>query len=180
MKKGLLILIMISAASLLGTSCASTSPLTTEERKAEDMALFNQAKQALADGSFVLETDKIEFRRGGIANVASNTNFISANDGYAVVQLAFNNARPGFNNLGGITLDGKINNVKTSTDRQGNITYRLDVQGSYLSAVIEVVLYYGSDTAMATVYPNFSSNRITVRGTLYPAELSNVFKGRTL
>lgn len=179
MKKGL-ILIAFLAIGLLGASCASTNPAVAEQRKAEDIALFNQAKQALDEGSFVLETDRIEFRGGGTANVASNTNFISAKDNYAIVQLAFNNGRPGLNNLGGITLEGRISNIKTTTDRKGNITYRMNVQGAYLSSVIEVVLYYGGDQAMATVYPNFSSNRITVRGTLYPSELSNVFKGRSL
>ena len=54
------------------------------------------------------------------------------------------------------------------------------VQGIGISASITVRMIKGSAKCTATVSPNFSSNRISFTGTVYPSESSSVFKGRTL
>ncbi len=158
---------------LLSASCATTAELTEE-----DMAWFRLAEQSLREGSFVLEGNRVSFRRRIPYPVSPNTNFISLNDGTATVQLAGNSANLGLNNLGGITLEGQAGSISLDRDRKGNVRYEMSVQGAILSARIEILLPYGSNRAEATVYPNFSGNTLTLDGELLPTEMSNTYKGR--
>jgi hypothetical protein len=55
----------------------------------------------------------------------------------------------------------------------------MNVQGVFLSATVNLVLYSGSNNAMVMVDPNFSGNNLTMNGTLVPYSESNVFQGMT-
>lgn len=148
--------------------------------QAEQMALFEQAKQALENKDFVLEAERVEFKRGSYVYVTPNTNFVSLVDNRASIQLAFNGGRPGPNGIGGITVEGNISNYEIKTDKKGNVTVNMMVQGVAVSASVSIRLIHGSNRCLATVNPNFNSNRVTFNGFLYPSEESNVFKGRSI
>ncbi|WP_444332677.1 DUF4251 domain-containing protein, partial [Parabacteroides johnsonii] len=55
----------------------------------------------------------------------------------------------------------------------------MSVQGIFISATVNLVLYSGTNNAMVTVDPNFSGNDLTMNGTLLPYSDSNVFQGTT-
>lgn len=154
-----------------------------EKKAAEDAEgalLFDQAVQALAGRDFVLEADRVEFKRGRFAYVTPNTNFVSMKGDKATIQLAFNGAFSGPNGIGGITVDGTASNVEMKTDKKGNVTFTMMVQGVAVSANVTFRMTKGSNKCTATVSPNFNSNRISFTGTLYPTDESNVFKGRSI
>lgn len=191
------ILFLVATFSILCTSCGVNSPnsgssnMSREERnaqrqaqkakeEAEDQAWHQAAVQAIKERSFVLEADRIEFKRGQFVYVTPNTNFVSLDGDHAVVQLAFNTAYAGPNGIGGITVDGTASGVEVKTDKKGNVNIKMMVQGSAISASVTIRMAAGSNKATATVSPNFNSNRISFTGTLYPTSESNVFKGRTL
>lgn len=150
------------------------------QEKMENELLFKEAEKALNDQAFVLEADRIIFKRGRSAFVSSNTNFVSLVDGHATVQVAFNSAFAGPNGIGGITVDGTASNVKLTKDKRGNLNFSMNVSGVGLSAQVNIQLTEGSNNATVTVSPNFNSNRITLTGKLLPAGKSNIFKGRAL
>lgn len=150
------------------------------QQEAEDNALFEQAVQALQERDFVLEADRVEFKRGRFAYVTPSTNFVSMKGDKATIQLAFNGAFSGPNGIGGITVDGYASNVEMKTDKKGNITFSMMVQGTAVSANVTFRMIKGSNKCTATVSPNFNSNRISFTGSLYPSDQSNVFKGRAL
>jgi len=75
-----------TAGQVSGESCESrlTKKLKKAEKaakkaaeEAEANALFEQAVQALKNKDFVLEADRIEFKRGSFVYVTPNTNFVS-------------------------------------------------------------------------------------------------------
>lgn len=146
---------------------------------AQENALFEQAVQALKDRDFVLEADRVEFKRGRFIYVTPSTNFVSMKGDKATIQLAFNGAYSGPNGIGGITVDGTTNNVEMKTDKKGNITYSMMVQGAAVSASVTFRMVKGTNKCTATVSPNFNSNRVSFTGNLYPSDQSNVFKGRS-
>ena len=148
--------------------------------EAEQMALFEQAVQAMQDKDFVLEADRVEFKRGSFVYVTPSTNFVSMKGNKATIQLAFNTAAAGPNGIGGITVDGTTSNVEMKTDKKGNVTLNMMVQGVAVSANVTIRMVKGSNKCTATVSPNFNSNRISFTGYLYPSDQSNVFKGRAL
>lgn len=148
-------------------------------REAErDSIDFVQAIQALQSGSWALEATSITFNNGYTEYVTPSTNFVSINDGTAVVQTAFDNSNINSpNGLGGITLEGGITGVEMSRDKNGNIHYSYGIQGADISATVYITLNANSNTATAYVSPNFSGNNITMDGTLYPYSTAGVFEG---
>ena len=81
-----------------------------EERQVRDSIIdateFNSALQAMKNQSFVLEAATVQAINGQVYSVNSTTNFVSLNDGRAMVQIASNSPFPGPNGLGGITVQG--------------------------------------------------------------------------
>ena len=100
----------------------------------------------------------------------------------AMIQLAFPNLPwPGANGLGGITVDGIVTNVSVKTDKKGFVRYQMSVVGSGTSSwMAEIVLNPLDNKASVTVYPTYSSNRVTLSGELVPYDRRSVYKGRSL
>lgn len=147
--------------------------------EAEANALFEQAVQALKNKDFVLEADRIEFKRGSFVYVTPNTNFVSVKGEKATIQLAFNTPAAGPNGIGGITVDGTTSGVQMKTDKKETLC-TMNVQGVAVSARVTFRMAKGTNKCTATVSPNFNSNRISFTGNLYPSSESNVFKGRSI
>lgn len=158
--------------------------LTRQERKelqdSLDMAYFREAKRAIENKDFVLEADKVIFKYGQIAYVTSNTNFVALKGDKAVVQVAFNIPVSGPNGLGGVTVQGSASDIKTSTDKKGNMILSMNVMGTGISAQVNISLTYGTNQADVDILPNFNSNHLTLSGRLLPMEKANVFQGTTL
>ena len=78
-----------------------------------DSILHVVAVQALKENKFVLEADRLMFKRGDVAYVNSNTNFVLVDGEKGTVQVAFNNTPfAGPNGIGGVTVDGKVSGVR--------------------------------------------------------------------
>ena len=197
MKKVLLLTVLICAcvagAAEAGTTAAAqkSKKETRKEnperalRKAEaarqDSIAYEIALQAIKDQNFVMEADKVTFKRGQTAYLSSLTNFISLHNGRATVQLAFTQAlRSGPNGMGGITVEGHPSGVELKTDKKGNPIFSMNVSGNGISAQITVSMFKGSNKAVVRVVPNFNSNVITLNGYVVPWDDSSVFKGRPL
>ena len=145
-----------------------------------DSLNFALASRALDSLDFVIAAERITFKRGKSVYVESNTNFIKAKDGNAVVQIASIRGNSGYNGLGGITVKGMINNVKKKYDKKGNLYLEFSVNGVNISARVSINLPKNSDNATVTVYPNFNSENMTLFGKVLSAEAANIFQGRTL
>lgn len=154
-----------------------------EDRRAQeerqDSLQFSQAFQAINNKAFTLEANQVVFKYGQTAFVSSNTNFVSVNDGQAVVQIAFNIPAAGPNGLGGITVQGSVSGYQVTTDKSGNVYVAMNVIGAAISAAVNITLYSGSNQASVTVNPNFNSNQLTLNGQLVPSSQSTVFQGST-
>lgn len=142
--------------------------------------MFQVALQALKEQSFVVEVDQLIFPRGMTKFVSSMTNFVSVNDGTAVIQITTSNFNPGPNGIGGITLDGTPSNVTISTDKKGVVYYNFVDQGVAVSATVNIQMIPGSNRATVTIYPNFSNNVLTMTGTIVPYEESTIYKGMAI
>ncbi len=146
----------------------------------QDTIAFNNAVQALKDGSYVVEANNVIFKNGIMRFVSSNTNFISVNNGQGIVQTAFNNFFYSPNGIGGVTVKGSVSDVRMKKDKDGNIFYSMSINGVAISATVDIVLTGGTNQVSATVNPDFSGNTLTFTGILVPYDQSNVFTGTTL
>lgn len=139
-----------------------------------------QARAALRNQDFVLEANTVTFKTGTTVFVNSTTNFISVKGNRAVVQISPSNFSSGPNGVGGVTVDGMITDQKIYTDSKGRITFSMNVMGIGINAQVEIYMYPNSNSASATIYPNFNSNTVWISGDIVPYESSNVFEGTSL
>lgn len=155
-----------------------------EQRRAEqealDSLLYEQSQKALKAKEYVLEADRVIFKRGTTAYVSSNTNFIAVENDRATVQIAFNIPVSGPNGIGGITVEGLMSNYKQQTDKKGNTHISFNVMGTGISARIDINQAKGSDRATVNISPNFNSERLTLEGHILPLQQSSIYKGRAL
>ncbi|MBO5083266.1 MAG: DUF4251 domain-containing protein [Bacteroidaceae bacterium] len=159
---------------------AQRERLRAQERAIEqrqDSIAYNEAVIALKEGNWVLEANNVNFFNGITRFVSSNTNYISCEDGEGTVQTAFNNFAYSPNGLGGVTVQGDLSGERMSTDKDGNIYYSFNIQGSAISATVYLTLTGGTNQASATINPNFSGRSMTLDGYLVPYSQSNVFQG---
>lgn len=157
------------------------------KRRAEEMAeLHNdsieylQAVQSLRNGSWALEASTVTFDNGVTRYVTPSTNYVSANNGTAVIQTAFDNSNiysP--NGLGGITLEGNITGEELKVDNEGNLYYSYNIQGAQVSATVNIVVTANSNEATARVDPNFSFRDMTLSGNIYPYRNAGIIEGTT-
>lgn len=147
--------------------------------KREEAMAYTDAVQAIKNRKFVLEADRITFKRGRSAFVTSNTNFVLLNGDKASVQVAFNGPYAGPNGIGGITVDGRVGDVKTTTDKKGNVNCSFSVMGVGISAQVSIRLSHDTNNASVTINPNFNSNRLSLDGKVIPLSESSVYKGRS-
>ena len=150
------------------------------EAETLDSLMFRSALAALKGQQFVLEADRVIFKRGETAYVSSNTNFVLMNGDESTVQIAFNTPAAGPNGIGGITVDGSVSGFEIKTGKKGDISCNFSVQGVGISALVYLHMSKGSNDATVTITPNFNSNKLTLTGKIVPLEQSSIFKGRSL
>jgi len=114
-----------------------------------------------------------------VANECS-ANFISVKGNRAVVQISPSNFAAGPNGVGGVTVDGTISWPDYRVDKRGNITYSFSVMGIGINAQVEIYMSPGTNSASATIYPNFNANTVWLQGTIVPYENSGVIEGNSL
>ncbi len=143
-----------------------------------DSIEYAQALAAVRNGSWALEASNVTFNNGVTRFVTPSTNFISVNNGNAVLQTAFDNTNiysP--NGLGGITLEGRVADESMKMDKDGNLYYSYSILGAQISASVVVVITARSNQATATIDPNFSSSQMTFSGYIYPYVNSGIIEG---
>lgn len=151
-----------------------------ELRELADSLAGVQAMAAVRNQDFVLEADQVTFRSGMTTFVNSNTNFISVKGDRAVVQISPSNFASGPNGLGGVTVDGMITSKQIRTDKKGRVTYSINVMGIGINAQVDIYMVPGTNSASATIYPNFNSNTVWLEGNIVPYDNSNVIEGSSL
>ncbi len=137
-----------------------------------------QAIVAIRDGSWALEASNITFNNGATNFVTPSTNYVSINNGTGTIQTAFDNTNVySPNGLGGITLTGNISGEELKVDSEGNIYYNYIIQGSNVSATVNIVITANSNQATATINPNFSNRSMMMSGYIYPYNTAGVIEG---
>ena len=143
----------------------------------QDSIAYQAALSALKEGGWVLEANNINFFNGITRFVSSSTNYISCDDGEGTIQTAYANFAYSPNGLGGVTVQGYISGTNMSQDKDGNVYYNFTIQGSAVSATVNLTLTAGTNQASATINPNFGGRSITFDGYLVPFSQSTIFQG---
>ena len=170
-----LLMICVTAAGAV----RQDGELRKEMEDVRDSVQAAAAAEAVRNMNFVLEAERLVLVSGESVVVSSVTNFVSVSDDRAVIQVAPLRG-PGVNGVGGITVEGTVSGVRFDTDRRGNTILYFNVSGAAASCRITLTLPKDGVDGRMRIDPNFSSDDITLVGTVVPEELSTVHQGRTL
>lgn len=143
-----------------------------------DSIAFAQAIVAIRNGSWALEASNVTLSNGTNQFVTQSTNYVSINNGIATIQTAFDDSNiysP--NGIGGITLEGNVSGEELKVEKNGNVTYNYNVQGTNVSATVSVVITAHTNQATAYISPNFNNNTLTMNGFIYPYSSAGVIEG---
>ena len=181
MKKFLSFALAIALFAVVFSCSTAKTPAEKQLEQKLDSIAAVKARTAVEKMDFLVLADRITFKSGNPVYPAErNTNFIYAHKGKATIQLASINGYMGANGLGGLTVEGKISNIKSKESDNGNYYTEFDILGTAVSAKVTVSLPKGGSNASINVYPNFNSNTISVFGKLIPYDPKEIFEGRKI
>ena len=136
-------------------------------RELNDDVAFAKASNSLKRGYFVIIADYIETGRMGYRNynISSNTNFVLVQGDDGILQIAYNNGKPGVNGLGGWTAKGTVRNKSIKYAKNGDVHMHYNLVGTSIDAAVDITLYHNSKRALAQVR---GSSNLTIYGELLP------------
>ncbi len=141
-----------------------------------DSIRFNNVVDAVSEGYFVILVDRVTVNFSGYMenSLDNQRNFILVQGKNGVVQTSSSWGYPGFNNMGGITLSGKLQNMRTKIDKKGNISIGYALIGHNVNAEIYISLPKGSQYATAQVTPIMGRGAFTMYGRIAPYRNPNL------
>ncbi len=185
MKKMILwsLVCLLGAAAPTALSAGENAPDAKQEKKqaeqTEKQLLFEQALQALQNKDFVLETDWLEYANGRTDRVLANNNFVLMNGAEGQMQFHYSGMEKALQKVSfGLAITGEILGLKTKTKKNGDVVLTYDIIGRGLSSSVVLTLAYGTNRATATISATHANARVTCQGTLWPRELSSVYKAQ--
>ena len=184
MKK--VVLFALAAILAIGAAAQSTDKATKKEQRAQAKleaqklmdSQHNAAINALDLGSFTIHFDRWYYKNGNLTSIEPRTNFLSVNNGRAVLQMIFNPAKKEANLLGGNTFDLSVSSISKKKTTKGSINYQLSLTGATLSCTALITLSKKSNIAHVELIWTFGPNRYLFQGTVLPFKQSGISVGR--
>ena len=156
---------------------------TRKEKRALEKAVqlkkYEKARQLIFDSTFAVPADNILLGDGTFMTPAQSTiNFLKMDGNEAVIQVGSDFARTrGLNTLGGVTLKGKVTNLKIKEkENKHRLFMTFTLTGLIGTARISLSLN-GSDRAVVDVDGMFSGRAFSLRGPVQTLGETNIFEG---
>ena len=173
----------IFTLTLLSLLMSSSIVLAQKESKADKKAKKDAEHEAnmiltgkiLNNQTYVVELNTLINNQGVTVPVTSNINFLMINEKEAVIQLG-SASGPGFNGVGGVTVDGEVTDHQVK-ERKNNFQTRIDIFGAGITS--NVFMDTMADGYCVVTIRTLQGQRIEGRGVLKSLSDSKVFKGRS-
>ncbi len=146
-----------------------------EAEKARTEASFNYLDSLVTGRKFLLEADYLQNKAGSLRRVSPSLNFVKVDESKGVLQTGSNN-RVGYNNAGGITTEGKIENWKLYKDNRSlNLTLSFNMFTNL--GTFDVLMTVTPDNYATATITGIGAGRLSWNGHLYEIDNSAFFKG---
>ena len=180
MKKTLYLKVVVCLIGILYLSACSTSKTAEEkaQRQEQQRITAQTARDAFTSQDFVFEANRIIFRSGRPASTFPFTNFVMMQGEDVIIQTSLSVSNPGPNAIGGITIQGRADNIQQSTARNGNLLIDFQVMAAQGLYRVNAELFNNSDQGRVTVSATFSADQFRFEGRILPAADADVYRGR--
>ena len=175
----LILMIMISAGAIAQDSKAdrkAAKKAKKEEQRRVSMENAQKLKAHVLSKRFVLEAHTLFNRNGNSYPISSNTNFVGFDGENSSIQLSFDQII-GWNGVGGVTIDGKIQKMEIKgKEDQPNFTVNASVLNKGGGLVTMVFRVSSDGNARVDMNGNFGE-KLSFQGRLVPLNETTVYKG---
>lgn len=181
----LLFLMFVISFSLLGQveitdKKAQRAQAKQEKKKAKEEKLewMKEVTRGMVESHrFVLEADYLTGSGGNLIPVSPSVNFIAIDSSRATIQLAIVDI-PGYNGLGGITVDGTVTKYEVRKIEKKKFTaYNVTVIVFSNTGTYDIHFFIGDDGKGEATIRNTRSGKLDYSGIFYPPDISKVYKG---
>jgi hypothetical protein len=147
-----------------------------EARKAEALANFELLNTLLINRNFVIKADALENKYGDRIDVQSGLNFIKVDSTNAVLQTGSGNGI-GYNGVGGVTAEGRINNWDIVRNYK-SLSYYLHFNVETNIGVYDVSMMLGSDNHVRATITGTTPGELVYDGHIESLYRSGIYKGQ--
>jgi hypothetical protein len=163
-----------------GNSYSSDSKLSRKEkkeaRKAELLANFQALDTLIQKKTFVIEADYLENKYGERIIVPHLLNFIKVDSVTAVLQTG-SNYGPGYNGVGGVTAEGRLENWKVVKNFK-SLYYSVRFTVTTNIGIYDVFMDLGADTYARATITGLTNGELIYDGHIETVGNSAIFKGQ--
>lgn len=150
--------------------------MKNEQEEDENSAISGMVDLMVDQGRFVLEAYQLRDRMGNMANVSSLINFLSLDSIRGVIQIG-SSRYVGANGVGGITVEGPINDYKVKKNEKNgtyHISYTIRTSTGTYDVRMAVSEKGRADANISSTWPG----QLNFIGYLVPPGSSKVYKGQ--
>jgi hypothetical protein len=162
-------------------SNSQDSKLTRQEQKeakrAEMYSNYQVLDTLLERKKFVLKADFLNNQYGNRIHVIPTLNFVKVDASNAVLQIGSNN-NLGYNGVGGITAEGKLDSWKLVKDSK-NLSYYIQFSAVTNIGVYDVSMIISADKSALATITGLRGGMLIYDGHLETINNSAVYKGQT-
>jgi hypothetical protein len=147
-----------------------------EAKRAEMYANFQYIDTMLERKDFVLEADYLENQYGFKRSVPSILNFIKVDSSNVVLQTG-SNTYFGFNGVGGVTTEGRLERLKIVKNFK-NLSYTLEFSVMTNIGVYDISMMINADRYARATISSMTRGTLIYDGHIVPFTNSIVYKGQ--
>ncbi|MBP6977352.1 MAG: DUF4251 domain-containing protein [Lentimicrobiaceae bacterium] len=156
----------------------TSSRETKKEEKRQKEEWMKQVTRTMVNNQrFVLEADYISGKSGVMIPVNPSLNFIIIDSASATMQLG-SASGVGWNGVGGVTVSGSVSKYEvTRVEKKKYVAYNVLVIVFTSIGTYDIHLTVTDNGKADATIRSTTSGQVSYTGTLYPPEISRVYKG---
>jgi hypothetical protein len=147
-----------------------------EARKAEALANFEFLNTLIMNRNFVIKADVLENKYGDRINVLPGLNFIKVDSTNAVLQTG-SSTGTGYNGVGGVTAEGRINHWDVVRNYK-SLSYYLHFNVETSIGVYDVSMMLGSGDNVRATITGLTPGELVYDGHIETLYRSGIYKGQ--
>lgn len=164
MKKNLILFVLLLAGSVntIQAQKVKTNAFPIKTEVSNQDTIHALALDALTHCHFVLQADEVINKKGEKADAESTANFVAMRGSVGIVQLATSIE----GTLCGITMEGRIGQMKIEEDHKGNTICTFNIDSPIRTMSLRITLFKKSNEAFAEISSCKHVKGIAFRGHL--------------
>jgi uncharacterized protein YdeI (BOF family) len=147
-------------------------------RAAAEAANVEMIKGLIEQRHFVLEATFLANKQGQRISVSPTLNFIMIEKDKATFQFG-GGSQMGYNGVGGVTMDGRVQNYEYTTDKKGIIHLDFQIATSLGTIFVSMTIMPQTSHADANI-TGTGGKKLYYTGDIVPPEKSRVYKGSSI